>query len=125
VPSASRTGDSQRVAERLCTKQTRALDAHDHGASRARIAQWTDVRASRWYTPCTWASMTAAPHVVTPCSGKKTSRRHIGRRAAARRGAAADRAGDDANVAALFYSREQPLERYNMADTLKAQHTRT
>lgn len=32
-------------------------------------------------------------------------------------------AGPDANVAALFYSREQPLERYNMADTLKAQHT--
>jgi hypothetical protein len=32
-------------------------------------------------------------------------------------------AADDANVAALFYSREQPLERYNMADTLKAQHT--
>lgn len=32
-------------------------------------------------------------------------------------------AGDDANVAALFYSRDQPLERYNMADTLKAQHT--
>ena len=31
--------------------------------------------------------------------------------------------GTDANVAALFYSREQPLERYNMADTLKAQHT--
>ena len=31
--------------------------------------------------------------------------------------------GDDANVAALFYSREQPIERYNMADTLKAQHT--
>lgn len=31
--------------------------------------------------------------------------------------------GNDANVAALFYSREQPLERYNMADTLKAQHT--
>lgn len=31
--------------------------------------------------------------------------------------------GDGANVAALFYSREQPLERYNMADTLKAQHT--
>jgi urea carboxylase-associated protein 2 len=29
----------------------------------------------------------------------------------------------NANVAALFYSREQPLERYNMADTLKAQHT--
>ena len=27
--------------------------------------------------------------------------------------------GRDANVAALFYSREQPLERYNMADTLK------
>ena len=32
-------------------------------------------------------------------------------------------AGPDANVAALLYSREQPLERYNMADTLKAQHT--
>lgn len=31
--------------------------------------------------------------------------------------------GAEANVAALFYSREQPLERYNMADTLKAQHT--
>jgi urea carboxylase-associated protein 2 len=31
--------------------------------------------------------------------------------------------GADANVAALFYSRELPLERYNMADTLKAQHT--
>ncbi len=31
--------------------------------------------------------------------------------------------GADANVAALLYSREQPLERYNMADTLKAQHT--
>jgi uncharacterized protein len=31
--------------------------------------------------------------------------------------------GNDANVAALFYSHEQPLERYNMADTLKAQHT--
>ena len=31
--------------------------------------------------------------------------------------------GADANVAALFYNREQPLERYNMADTLKAQHT--
>jgi urea carboxylase-associated protein 2 len=31
--------------------------------------------------------------------------------------------GNNANVAALFYSHEQPLERYNMADTLKAQHT--
>lgn len=31
--------------------------------------------------------------------------------------------GERANVAALFYSRELPLERYNMADTLKAQHT--
>jgi urea carboxylase-associated protein 2 len=31
--------------------------------------------------------------------------------------------GDGANVAALFYSREMPIERYNMADTLKAQHT--
>ena len=36
---------------------------------------------------------------------------------------ASSRWRDDANVAALFYSREQPLERYNMADTLKAQHT--
>jgi urea carboxylase-associated protein 2 len=31
--------------------------------------------------------------------------------------------GERTNVAALFYSREMPLERYNMADTLKAQHT--
>ncbi|MEY2855587.1 MAG: hypothetical protein RL030_2719 [Pseudomonadota bacterium] len=31
--------------------------------------------------------------------------------------------GADANVAALFYSRDMPIERYNMADTLKAQHT--
>jgi uncharacterized protein len=28
-----------------------------------------------------------------------------------------------ANVVALFYNADQPLERYNMADTLKAQHT--
>jgi urea carboxylase-associated protein 2 len=28
-----------------------------------------------------------------------------------------------ANVSALFYNAQQPLERYNMADTLKAQHT--
>ncbi len=28
-----------------------------------------------------------------------------------------------ANVAALFYNAEQPLERYNMPDTLKSQHT--
>jgi uncharacterized protein len=28
-----------------------------------------------------------------------------------------------ANLAALFHNYEQPLERYNMADTLKAQHT--
>jgi urea carboxylase-associated protein 2 len=28
-----------------------------------------------------------------------------------------------AGVAALFYNAQQPLERYNMADTLKAQHT--
>src|SRR5690349_15121606 len=27
-----------------------------------------------------------------------------------------------ASVAALFYNAEQPLERYNMPDTLKAQH---
>ncbi len=31
--------------------------------------------------------------------------------------------GDDANLAALFYSLDNPCERYNMADTLKAQHT--
>lgn len=28
-----------------------------------------------------------------------------------------------ANVSLLLYNRDQPLERYNMADTLKAQHT--
>ena len=31
--------------------------------------------------------------------------------------------GADANVAALFYNHEQPAERFNMPDTLKAQHT--
>ena len=30
---------------------------------------------------------------------------------------------DNANLSATFLSYEQPLERYNMADTLKAQHT--
>jgi uncharacterized protein YcgI (DUF1989 family) len=34
----------------------------------------------------------------------------------------ADLAGR-ANVSALFYNAEEKLERYNMADTLKAQHT--
>jgi uncharacterized protein len=29
----------------------------------------------------------------------------------------------DTNVAALFFNADQPLERYNMPDTLKAQHT--
>ena len=29
-----------------------------------------------------------------------------------------------ANVSALFYNAEEKLERYNMPDTLKAQHTR-
>lgn len=33
-----------------------------------------------------------------------------------------DRQGG-ANVSALFYNAEQPLERYNMPDTLKSQHT--
>ncbi len=31
--------------------------------------------------------------------------------------------GSDANVSALFFSAAQPLERYNMPDTLKAQYT--
>lgn len=31
--------------------------------------------------------------------------------------------GGGANVAALFYNQEEKLERYNMPDTLKAQHT--
>jgi urea carboxylase-associated protein 2 len=69
--------------------------------------------------------MTAAPHVVTPLlweedlpGGSHWS--GVLRRGVALRLIAQD---DDANVAALFYSREQPLERYNMADTLKAQHT--
>lgn len=30
---------------------------------------------------------------------------------------------DGANVSMTFFNQEQPLERYNMADTLKAQHT--
>jgi urea carboxylase-associated protein 2 len=69
--------------------------------------------------------MTAAPHVETPKlwedeipGGTHWSgvlRRGVTLRLVAQ--------ADDANLAALFYSREQPLERYNMADTLKAQHT--
>jgi urea carboxylase-associated protein 2 len=69
--------------------------------------------------------MTAAPQVVTPLlwdeeipGGTHWSgvlRRGVTLRLIAQ--------ADEANVAALFYSREQPLERYNMADTLKAQHT--
>src|SRR4051812_6854346 len=69
--------------------------------------------------------MTAAPHAVTPLlweedipGGSHWS--GVLRRGVSLRLIALD---DDANVAALFYSREQPLERYNMADTLKAQHT--
>src|SRR4051812_45274512 len=69
--------------------------------------------------------MTAAPQVVTPLlweedlpGGSHWS--GVLRRGVSLRLIALD---DDANVAALFYSREQPLERYNMADTLKAQHT--
>jgi urea carboxylase-associated protein 2 len=69
--------------------------------------------------------VTTAPHIETPTlwedeipGGTHWSgvvRRGVALRLIAR--------ADDANVAALFYSREQPLERYNMADTLKAQHT--
>ena len=65
-----------------------------------------------------------ALHLRCACCGKK--KYPAGRTGQASCGAAwccgSPRGGDDANVAALFYSREQPLERYNMADTLKAQH---
>jgi len=68
--------------------------------------------------------MSAAPHFVTPLweeeipGGAHWS--GVVRRGVVLRLVAL---ADDANVATLFYSREQPLERYNMADTLKAQHT--
>jgi urea carboxylase-associated protein 2 len=69
--------------------------------------------------------MTGAPHVVTPLlweeeipGGSHWS--GVLRRGMVLRLVAQD---DEANLAALFFSREQPLERYNMADTLKAQHT--
>src|SRR5205085_382990 len=100
---------------------------HEHGAAtplesrRRRCApeSWAGTRLAlgQW--------MTAAPHVVTPLlweeeipGGSHWS--GVLRRGVVLRLLAQD---DDANVAALFYNREQPLERYNMADTLKAQHT--
>ena len=46
----------------------------------------------------------------------------VGHRSA-RRHAASDGVGSGANVSALFYNHEDRVERYNMADTLKAQHT--
>jgi len=69
--------------------------------------------------------MTAAPHLMTPMLWDDEIPGGTHWSGLLRRGVALRliALGDDANVAALFYSREQPLERYNMADTLKAQHT--
>jgi urea carboxylase-associated protein 2 len=69
--------------------------------------------------------MTAAPHLMTPLLWEDEIPGGTHWSGLLRRGVALRliALGDDANVAALFYSREQPLERYNMADTLKAQHT--
>jgi urea carboxylase-associated protein 2 len=69
--------------------------------------------------------MSAAPHFVTPLLWEDEIPGGTHWSGVLRRGVALRliALGDDANVAALFYSREQPLERYNMADTLKAQHT--
>jgi len=69
--------------------------------------------------------MTAAPHVVTPLLWEDEIPGGTHWSGVLRRGVTLRLVAlaDDANLAALFYSREQPLERYNMADTLKAQHT--
>ena len=69
--------------------------------------------------------MTAAPHVVTPLLWEDEIPGGTHWSAVVRRGVRLRLVAlaDDANLAALFYSGEQPLERYNMADTLKAQHT--
>ncbi len=59
------------------------------------------------------------------CSGKSTCTSGAHWSGVARRGTTlrlTDLEGG-ANVAALFYNYEEKLERYNMADTLKAQHT--
>jgi len=69
--------------------------------------------------------MNAAPQVVTPLLWVDEIPGGAHWSGVVRRGVALrlTALGDDANLAALFYSREHPLERYNMADTLKAQHT--
>ena len=68
--------------------------------------------------------MTETPQAVTPILWEETLPGGAHWSAVVRRGIVLRliAQGDDANVAALFYNREQPLERYNMADTLKAQH---
>ena len=68
--------------------------------------------------------MTEAPQAVTPILWEEALPGGAHWSAIIRRGIVLRliAQGDDANVAALFYNREQPLERYNMADTLKAQH---
>ena len=101
-----------------CTKPTRAdRGAHEHGAFPAR-----------W---CAGGRTPAQSNVVQPLHPRFSmlweeeipGGAHWS--AVIRRGVVLrlQALGDDANVAALFYSREQPIERYNMADTLKAQHT--
>jgi uncharacterized protein len=69
--------------------------------------------------------MSAAPHIVTPLLWDEEIPGGAHWSGILRRGVTLrlTALADDANLAALFYSREQPLERYNMADTLKAQHT--
>jgi uncharacterized protein len=69
--------------------------------------------------------MSAAPHLVTTPLWEDLIPGGTHWSGVLRRGVALRLVAlaDDPNVAALFYSREQPLERYNMADTLKAQHT--
>ena len=69
--------------------------------------------------------MNAAPQVVTPLLWVDEIPGGTHWSGVVRRGVALrlTALADDANLAALFYSREQALERYNMADTLKTQHT--
>lgn len=99
--------------------------AHDERANPAVESRnvMTDSSEARGMRLALGQSMSDAPHSVTPLweemlpGGSHWSaviRRGVVLRLVAQ--------GDDANVAAIFYSAAQPLERYNMADTLKAQH---
>jgi len=86
-----------------------------------------DCRAMRWYVACTQSADQEETHLNadTRPLWEEELRGDAHWSGVLRRGLTlrltAREAG--ANVAALFYNHEQLSERYNMADTLKAQHT--